>query len=107
PRSADVVEAAEYPSDDRLARDRLADEIRIAQRGRGVVGGQYVRNRRARRGGALLYRGLQLHAGVDVVGRAGTQDQGPPLVGDGVERPCGPAGTSGERAQVLDAHIAE
>ena len=75
--AAGVVECALDPPDDRLAADGVADQERIAQCGRGIVGRQDVRDRCARGGRALLDRGLQLHARMHVVGRAGAQDQRP------------------------------
>ena len=79
PFAAGVVESAVDPPDDRLAADRLADQIRIAQCRRGIVGGQDVGDGCTRGGRALLDAGLQLHARVHVVGRAGAQDQRLPL----------------------------
>ena len=92
--------------DDGLARDLVADQKRIAQCGRRIVGDEDVGDRCAGGSGGGLGACLQLHAGVHVVGRAGAQDQRPAsIAGDGVERPRGPAGAPGQRAQVFNRDI--
>ena len=91
--------------DDGLTLDFLADEKGIAQ-GRGrIVGEDNVGDRRSGSGGGGLGAGLELHAGVHIVGWAGAQDQRPvPVAGDGIECPRGSAGAPGECAQVFDGH---
>ena len=92
--------------DDGLALDLIADEKRIAQCGRRIVGDQYVRYGCAGRRGGGLGPGFEFHAGVDVVGRPGAQDQRPaPAARDRVEGPGSAAGPAGECAEVLDSHI--
>ena len=76
-RAARVVEGALDPPHDRLARDLVADQERIAQCGRRIVGDEDMRDRCARRGRGCWAAGLEFHARVHVVGRAGAQDQRP------------------------------
>ena len=64
---------------DGLALDLIADQKRIAQCGRRIVGDQDVRDGCAGRRGGGLGAGFEFHAGVDVVGRPGAQDQRPAL----------------------------
>ena len=63
--------------DDGLALDLVADQKRIAQCGKRIVGDQNVGHGCAGRRGGGLGAGFELHAGVHVVGRPGAQDQRP------------------------------
>ena len=74
-----VVELTLDAPDDGLALDLVADQKRIAQCGKRIVGDQDVGDRCAGRRGGGLGAGLELHAGVHVVGRPGAQDQRPAL----------------------------
>ncbi len=91
---------------DGLAFDLIADQERIAQCGRRIVGNQDVGDRRAGGRGGSLRAGFELHSGVHVVRRADAQDQRPPFVGrNGIECPRGSAGTTGQRAQIVDRDV--
>ena len=103
-----TVEGSIYPSDDRLARDGIADEVRIAQRRRRIVGREDVRDGCPCGRRTLLDACLQLHARMHVVGWSGAQDQRlPTVVTDRVERPRGAAGPAGQGVEVLDAHLTD
>ena len=102
PVTARVVERAVDPPDDRLPGDRIADQVRIAQCSSGIIGSHDLGDRSAGGGRTLLHGGFQLHARVHIVRRSGAQYQRLPLIGDGVERPRGPARPAGQRPQVLD-----
>ena len=105
-RAARVVEVALDAADDRLAGDLGADQVRVSQWFKGIRCGQDLRHRRALLGGQGLCPGLEFHAGMHFVGRAGAQDQPPDLVaGARGERPGGAAGAAGQPAQVLDLRI--
>ena len=75
PFAAGLVKGALDPPDDRFAADGVANEVRIAQCGRGIVRRKDVRDGCTRSGRALLNLGLQFHSGMHVVGRTGAQDQ--------------------------------
>ena len=103
---ASSVELTLDAPDDGLAFDLIADQKRIAQCGRRIVGDQDVGDRCAGNGGGRLGAGLQLHAGMHVVGWPDAQDQrSAPFAGDGVECPRGAAGATGQCAQVDDRHV--
>src|SRR5262245_66056130 len=94
--------------DDRLTVDRVADQVRVAQCRRRIVGSKDVWNRRARGRRTLLRTGFELHTRVHVVGWSGAQDQRPALArGHGVERPRRAAGTAGQGVEILDADLTE
>ncbi len=103
-----VVERAVDAPDDRLAADHVADQVRIAQRGRRIVGGEDVGDGCSCGRGALLHACLQLHARVHIVGWSCAQDQRlAAVLTDGVEGPRGAARPAGQGGEVLDAHLAE
>ena len=106
PCAAGLIESAVNAPDDRLTADCLTDQIRIAQRRRGIVRCQDVGDRCSGGGRALLDVGLEFHAGVHIVGRAGAQDQRSTILpGHRVERPRGPTGPAGQDVQVLDGDV--
>ena len=72
---ARIVELPLDAADDGLALDLVADQEWIAQSANRVVGDQDMGDRRAGSSGGGLSAGLELHAGVHVVRRAGAQDE--------------------------------